>query len=91
MLINLLYDNQEQPDHFPHDDFTFMKTKIIRVEALSLFNRIISAMNLQAHWYNQLDLDFDSFSSFTFKGLRKVIACEFLNEPLYSTQEFNKI
>ena len=64
-----------------------MKKKIVRVEVLSLFNRILAAVNTIVHWFNQLDLDTSENYRFNFKDLRKLIACEFLTEELYSKKE----
>ena len=38
------------------EEFLFMKEKIIKVETLFFLNRILSAVNVICHIYNQLDL-----------------------------------
>ena len=79
MLIGLLYEGEDFLEKHESIDFAFMKMKIIRVEVMCLLNRILSAANVLAHWYNELDLGLRSSSKFQFKDLRKLIACEFLS------------
>ena len=87
MLISLIYNATYSHDTNDQVDFAFMKMKIIRTEVMLLLNRILAAANILVHWYNKLDLDSRQHYLYKFKDLRKLIACEFLSENLYSKTE----